>query len=761
MTPEIPSPTQVVHAADAVVASVQLERVSEEGEDLLLATVLVDDEPVEDTEVGFYLMTTIGVVELGRDHTLDDGTAAVDYPADVPQGRDETLYFTARLTGDENLTGEGHCVISVLAQLEHEPTPPAPQPDASALALSNIKAELLLRMRRQNDKVDPAGGPKASHIETLFRESLEVSADGFIGRPDLIDLKLFGSFGLSQQSVDTNGNDDHEDGTLHEYDVSAVVARQQIAPITLYSRRTQELLTREFAGSLDSITITHGADVYIKSASVPTRLSFYNTIQEQEDLGGPRDSRRDQKTISWHSEHQPTDTQTLTWDYAFNQIDKHFGSPVGNTFDFQTHEATLSHALDFGLDNQHALFSSINVFRRSGDFALDRLRWDESLNFEHSDALRTFLDFTLDREEGAGNDHTLVRPSGGFQHRTFRSLVTTGRLGGNLLQQADGAGSREVFGQINFDYRKDVPHGAVSADLRFAANRRDNEQTTGVTSFTDEPWIFIDPAPVTLARRHIVASSIVVTNITGLTVFSEGLDYTILAFEDRVEIHRVVAGSIANFTFVLVDYDVTPEPANVTTTLSGAIGVRYDIDEGWLRGLGVYGAYFQQDQDVHTAVPVMLTVDSIRDLKFGADYRIWEVDLNAERQIHDSTIRPFEATRFSGRLSHRLWRDTRLVFDAGYTKLDFTDDGNQTNFATASGEIETQITRRLWGRIALAWRDEQDNLRGDTDGFEQQLELRWRHLQTDLFVLARNAFFNTDHQDNTFQVIEIGLRRRF
>jgi len=63
---------------------------TEDGEHLLIATVMLDGEPLEGVEVIFSAVRSFGLLELGSEETFDDGTAAVTFPEGLPgdaQGR--------------------------------------------------------------------------------------------------------------------------------------------------------------------------------------------------------------------------------------------------------------------------------------------------------------------------------------------------------------------------------------------------------------------------------------------------------------------------------------------------------------------------------------------------------------------------------------------------------------------------------------------------------------------------------------------------
>ncbi len=77
------------HAAEAVAAAkpdLVLSFSNEEGKPTLTATVRLSGKPLENAKVAFFVERTFGQMLLGQDTTLDDGTAAVAFPSDLPGG---------------------------------------------------------------------------------------------------------------------------------------------------------------------------------------------------------------------------------------------------------------------------------------------------------------------------------------------------------------------------------------------------------------------------------------------------------------------------------------------------------------------------------------------------------------------------------------------------------------------------------------------------------------------------------------------------
>jgi Ni/Fe-hydrogenase subunit HybB-like protein len=93
-------------------ARVEVVKEVEDGETVLLATVTVDGEPVEGARVGFFVPRLFGDMVLGDDLTLDDGTAVVAFPHDLPGNEAGELTVIARVLAPEALEGaRGEAVV--------------------------------------------------------------------------------------------------------------------------------------------------------------------------------------------------------------------------------------------------------------------------------------------------------------------------------------------------------------------------------------------------------------------------------------------------------------------------------------------------------------------------------------------------------------------------------------------------------------------------------------------------------------------------
>jgi hypothetical protein len=71
----------------------------EDGKKQLIATVKRAGKPVENARVSFGAKRSFGLLVLGTDVTLDDGTAAIPFPTDLPGDAQGNLELSATVQG--------------------------------------------------------------------------------------------------------------------------------------------------------------------------------------------------------------------------------------------------------------------------------------------------------------------------------------------------------------------------------------------------------------------------------------------------------------------------------------------------------------------------------------------------------------------------------------------------------------------------------------------------------------------------------------
>ena len=592
--------------------------------------------------------------------------------------------------------------------------------------------------------------------QELIQETIDISTRGYIVHPNFIVLDLAGAVGADQNYVQSDGNTSDNYGTLYTWDASGTLLRNGEYPLTVFSKRQQEWSFPEFGPALQTTTTDTGASLEVRSAVLPSEFRISHLESSQTGLSGTEDFSYTRDAFDWFSTYRPTGNQTYRWDYSYSRVKQQ--GVIGDNY--ETHEALLSHDVFFGPRQTMELTSTADYKQQSGRTDLQHFRWDERLRIEHTDNFHTHYDYTFDYFSVQGTQTTRNRGDIGFTHQLYRSLTTNGDVS---VQHSDteGSGSLEAIGNLNLDYHKEVPLGALTAGtgVTYAWQRADASKVT--TTVLDAPVTFTDPQPIVLAGTNIDPNSIVITDPSGLLLYRPGIDYTVRQFSDHVEIQRMLGGRIGDNTPVLLDYQLLPQPAATTTTLSYFASIRYDIQRSFLAGLGIYGRYSAATQDISSATPSAFVANNYTDIIFGGDYRIWQFTFGAEHEIQDSDINPFDAARFYARYTHRVDTNTTLNLNSAYTIIRYDNPKNRTDLFTASAQLVHNFGQNWNSTLTLLYRYEDDSLFGLLDGAEEQFELRWHHRQLSVYALVRNSQLNTVSETQSFQFFELGLRREF
>ncbi len=649
---------------------------------------------------------------------------------------------------------------ATVARAQEEPIIVGQQRRPETFHIERPEIVLDLLARYVHDSTTPAGERESEFTETFFQEILGVKTTGYVISPNLLELNLAGAWGLSQSTVDSDGASSRAEGTLYEFDVSGTLLRRSDAPLTLFGYRKIDLVSRPFGETLETIIQSYGADLSIRSQKAPTTFRVHRLEQTQSSLTGEEDFSYNQDAFEWHTRARLSDTQRLDWDLSLTSVDQQSSISPSTTHD--TTDARLTHTVDFGEDGRNNLQSSLTYYDQSGDFEHTRTRWSETLNLRHTDHFDTFWTYELEQSEFVGLSQTRHRGTGGFRHRLYESLVSSGRAGMQMVDYDEGSQTNEQFANLALNYRKKVPLGLLLANVDVGIFRQQND-SGGDAVVIRQPATF-DGAPglpgqPMVIQQQNVGRVMLVDPLTG-RVYVQGVEYSLTRRPGEVEIRPLPGSPLVGGTPVFVDLEVLPTDSDVNTN-TFAFGLRYEMKEGPAAGLGVYGRYFVQQQDISQSSDAPLVEDDINELTVGADYRIGDLLLAAEHQIHDSTLLPYTSTQYSAQYNRRTSDDLLISAGLQHTSIDYDDEVGSSDLTTASITVEKRLSRTLRVSATVMYLAEDTDTGNETRGLEEQIMLFWRHRQTEVYGLIRNATLDTEAQENSYQVFQIGVQRRF
>jgi hypothetical protein len=629
--------------------------------------------------------------------------------------------------------------------------------------LLRLDTALEFRFESRQDTRKQTGLPDQTVKELRFRETLDVSGEAIIGHKNLLDLMGTVQIGREDITIDDSEQPESDDETnlLTLYDISGVALATSVAPIDVYARRDESQLDRAFAGSITQTVMEEGIGTRIRSDVAPTTIRYFHRQDDLKGGFGDIDSTTVQDSLNLQTALKISEVQRLELWYALDSITEDQAGGYSDAYD--RHDLNLVHTYAFGGEEykRNELRSSLHYYDQSGRQAQRDLRWDELLTLRHSERLDTRYSVTVDSREVRGDTQELSRAEASIRHRLYESLVSVGTIGAQRLSGVDGFTSDDVYVRGDLDYTKRVPLGRFDAAVGGTLNSQSNSERGSTIRVVDEAYTYIDGFPIVIARRNVVAGSIVVTPVAGFPVYQEGSDYRVAVFADRTEIRGIVGGALVNGQIVEVSYDIGPEGASEIETLSTSVSVRYTLTEGLLRGLAVYATRRDVTHDVSADQPETILLDDTQDTLLGTEYRRGELELRGEYEMRESQFDPYTVQRYQGFYTIPLSSRSRLGLELSREVIDYSEQDDQVTLDRGALHWNSRLSRTLDLTATLEYRNEESTQNGTSTGFDQNLGLSWNWRQTSIYASFRNSTLEGEDSDQTSQFFQFGFRRTF
>jgi hypothetical protein len=590
-----------------------------------------------------------------------------------------------------------------------------------------INGELELVAERRTDEQGTSGDRRKS-TTGIFEERVRLRTEGSVYHPEFLFYTAAVGAGLAQQEIDSDDESDSSTESLDEYNIFAQLLRGKIYPTTFNASKSQELIARQFLGALRTEREDRGISFSLRPEDWPMTFQYTESETGQDGLSSlARDFfERDDERFRYSLTHDFSRLSHMSFDFDRTEVTQR---SVGATIMTDTDRYTMLHDLIFGSDEQHRLDSFLNYVDQSGSFNFENLQAQERLRLQHSDTFLTNYELRFTDSDRATARNKEVRGQGGFEHKLYESLVTTTNF---FVSRTDLDAQGDLYqqgGVLGFNYRKKNDWGTLYSNYTASLTQSDQSGGSGTGVVIDESHIFTDPLAVTLNRVNIDTSTIVVTDSTGLNIYTEGDDYTITEINGRVQLNMTTLGTVPpNVTDgqeILVDYNFFIEPRREEDTTRH----NFNIRERFKNGLSVYYAHRRQDEDVSSTI-TEITPDEFTINTAGADYMNKGLFLQAEYSEEDSTQIPSTSKKLVGRYSWSLSPGTTASLRVLNHWLDFGHpDKRDVVLFKGGAELYSRLSEECGLSARADYRNEDDTRFGKTKGFQLNSELQYNFRQ--------------------------------
>lgn len=401
---------------------------------------------------------------------------------------------------------------------------------------------------------------QTANIETKttsqkFRESVTVEANGWIYHPDLMEFLLSfepewqqETFRQSQSATDPDQSYDRNTSLL-AYDVGATLLKHKPLTLNIFANRK--------TGQID---LTNAPDSDIERETWGTRLNFNNPtlpvsialIRRKFDQTGfyQLEEERDEARVTIRHNAKKSVTQ-LNMFYNSSETTR----TTFETIKIPSNTMSMEFTNAYFITDDNGVRLDSQIYNMQADYnGLDQNTWilSENLFYTHSKNLLSRYRADYNRREFGDSVNEETRLSAGLTHHLFDRLTTD--LGAAaVINNFDDGGEDLYKSNLDFLYRRSLPWGNVElgAAYDYAMTNRSGSQNVIPT---DERLTLSTGTETLLDKENVNLGSIVVTDLTNATVYTENIDYRIETVGQDVSISRTLMGAIADGQQVIVHY---------------------------------------------------------------------------------------------------------------------------------------------------------------------------------------------------------------
>lgn len=626
--------------------------------------------------------------------------------------------------------------------------------------VNDINGSLEYSFDKEIDKRKRSGSSSENDSQ-LMKEQLNLQVKGDVFDPRLMSYALLGGFGLSQQSYSTNTQSDNSSGDLLEYGFNASFLPTKPYPFSIEASRTDELLTRAFQSPLRVKNSHEGFNLSLRVPEWPMTFSWSQSelLQDSDVASNENTLDRSMDRFSYTLSHAFSDYSRMTFRSDIDQVTQTSGA---FNSDVKTQRHRFLHYLNFGDAKEHRLDTSFSLVDRQDQFDSSTFDWTENLFLKHTDTFSTFYNTIYSQSTFDEIDTKTMTGLAGFVHQLYLNLSTTADVYASKSEFGSTSETKARGGDLSFNYRRNNPWGLFLAELEFNYETNETTGESGTFPVVDESHIFNDPFPFKLNERNVDTATIVITDVTGLLIYTEGDDYTVTVIGDEVEIQPTTLGSvfpnISDGQTLLVDYfhliigDQTEDLSRQELRL----------EQKFNNGLSIYVLRQLLDRDVDSDIAPGILGQETDSMTYGAEYQWKRLIFNAEHTDSDSTL---ETTKIDRLGMKTYWPLTPVTSLTGGISQTWIDTSGQTprdsKIFRADGKIRSRLSRYLSMTGTTEYRKESDSQIGPTDGYRIGASLDYH--RASLSVQTGWDFYFLDRQnvESDSTRLYINLTRRF
>ena len=395
---------------------------------------------------------------------------------------------------------------------------------------------------------------KLKTTDQKFVESMTIETNGWIYHPNLMEFYLALEPEAQQERFQQTESGLNQSQTYRKnipvlaFDVGATFFKQKPLSLDIFANRTKAQIDFTNARDSDIDSEKYGTRLNFNNPTLPVSLSLiHNKLDQNGFYESEAERNEGQLTIGHNAKKSVTNLNMI-------YLDSETTRTTFETLDFST--KTLSTELTnayFVTDDNRVRLDS-RIYNLQADYnGLDQDTWivSENLYWPFSDTLLTRYRADYNHNDFGGIVSQEAGFSAGLTH--LFDHLTTDLDAAAVMNRFDG-GSLELYKtNAGFFYHRPIPWGSVELNAAFDYGLTNRSGTSRIIP-RQEQLVLPTGTETFLDKENVDLASIVVTDITGSTVYTENIDYRVEMVGDAVNISRTMLGAIADGQQVIVNY---------------------------------------------------------------------------------------------------------------------------------------------------------------------------------------------------------------
>ncbi|MFQ6605355.1 MAG: hypothetical protein ACE5D8_07355 [Fidelibacterota bacterium] len=392
-----------------------------------------------------------------------------------------------------------------------------------------------------------------------------------------------------------------------------------------------------------------------------------------------------------------------------------------------------SNSLPLHNKGKSELYSSLFVNQILSKEDLQTVNITNSANYEWSHTLNSTAGYLFRYSDTNGRVNRSHTANTALNHQLYASLTTLLSLRQDYYIEHDYQQRTTDF-TGDWQYTKKLPVGRLNMNYAYLPHWENINSEDPLKRWVEDVLNFDIFDQIILRQENILPATIEVFNAEGTFQYQADLDYSVLVFDNRVELIKTPTTSIPDSQAVLIRYQWQGRKNEVSGSVGKQFGVSYDYQTFWGLNFGMRQSTMEYPKSDWTTLTVE---DNRRDRSYFITVDYPPVKLTSEYTSSNSSITPYERldTGFNTILGSFLTQYIMLNLQYGSEFLPLKDDRQMNTF------IMLEAFRRLSRAIKIKVGFSQKEVDGKYNQiFEKRYHaiLKYQNRRFDLTVSYEN-----------------------